>query len=1102
MAFFYLFGGITEAQQVVFATLDGTPNMNTTGWNLTGLASVGDTPGDADPNPDEMILMPPVNSSSGGCFYNQALNLGLCNNWTVEFDYRIWGGSGFADGIAFCFLSNPPVGFVTGGGVGIPSAPNGFCVILDQWDNGCGVNPELQIFYGNGVANYNECAAQVRVTGVGIVRQPTYNRMKITYNQGNIDVYINNTWYMGGFYNANLTGFAGFTSSTGGANDQHSVKNVIIYTEQPASNAGTDQIMCSGSTIQIGTASTPGYGYSWTPTSGLNDSTISNPYLTLTNNTAIPQQHTFIVTTDSAGLTCQSNDTIVVTVEPLFADAGTDEIICDGGSAQLNGTGGTQLAWSPGIGLSDSTIGNPIASPLSTTTYVLTSTDLTGNLVTNGDFESGNTGFTSSYTYATNLTPAATYWVGTDASTVHNAFAGFDHTSGAGNFMVVNGSGVAGTDVWCQSISVIPNTDYNFSTWVSSVNAGNPALLQFSINSSVIGLPFPAPPALNTWIQFNATWNSGVNTTAQICIVNQNTTTGGNDFGLDDITFTTMCIATDTMTVFVSTLMSLSDSATDVNCFGGNDGSIDLTVNGGSIPYNFNWSNTDVTEDVSGLTIGTYSVTVQDVNGCTDSLTTTVSEPSAVQDSLTFVDVTCNAGTDGSIDLTVWGGTPGYSFNWSNNSVVEDQVNIPAGSYIVTITDNNGCTSTDNITISEPPAITVSASLIHVTCYNGSDGGAILTVNNATAPVQFQWSNGSTNQTQFGIPAANYGVTVTDDLGCTGTFNFDISQPPLLQVSAIVTDVSCFGELDGFIDVTTSGGTQPYNFNWSHGFGGEDLLNTGAGNYSLTVTDDNLCTATANYIISEPTAILSDIDVLREISCFDYSDGILKVNASGGAGSFTYNWNTVPTSDQTTIFGLETGLYAVTVTDAMSCTIESAQSLQEPDSIWIDLPLEHYIHLGDSVSLFPQLHINSSVQFEWEPDFAITCVDCAFPATYPLHNTEYTLTITDEEGCQAAVTTTVYIIDNTILYVPNAFSPNNDGWNDFYNIHTGFVLDFELRIFNRWGQMVFQSFDHTERWNGEINGKLANPGVYIVDVSVEFINGLHASKTKSLTILR
>ena len=466
--FFFLFlNGAVKAQQFVFARLDGTPNMNVTGWNLNGLASVGDTPGDVDTDPDEMILMPTVNSSSGSCFYSQPINLGMCNTWTAEFDYRIWGGSGFADGIAFCLLSNPPTGFVTGGGVGIPLAPNGFCVVLDQWDNGCGINPELQIFYGNGITNYDECAAQVRVTNVGIVRQPTYNRVKITYNQGNIDVYINNTWYMSGFYALNLTGFVGFTSSTGAANDQHSVKNVIIYTNQPVSDAGIDQTICSGSTVQIGVDSTTGYGYSWNPATGLSDPTASNPFLTLTNNTGSAQQHTYIVTTDSAGQSCMAVDTVVITVNPLFADAGNDIVICDGGTAQLAGVGGSQLSWSPGTTLSDSTIGNPIASPAATTTYILTSTDLTGNLVVNGDFEAGNSGFSSAYNYATNLNPASTYWVGTDASTVHSAFTGFDHTSGSGNFMVVNGSGVPNTNVWCQTISVIPNTDYNFSTWVS-----------------------------------------------------------------------------------------------------------------------------------------------------------------------------------------------------------------------------------------------------------------------------------------------------------------------------------------------------------------------------------------------------------------------------------------------------------------------------------------------------------------------------------------------------------------------------------------------------------------------------------------------------------
>ncbi|HHZ64709.1 MAG TPA: T9SS type B sorting domain-containing protein, partial [Flavobacteriales bacterium] len=616
------------------------------------------------------------------------------------------------------------------------------------------------------------------------------------------------------------------------------------------------------------------------------------------------------------------------------------------------------------------------------------------------------------------------------------------------------------------------------------------------------GPPFLAPAAVNIWSEFNAVWNSGLNTTAQICIVNQNTNTGGNDFGLDDITFTTLCLATDTMTVFVSSVIYLTDTVSDVSCFGDVDGAVDLVVSGGLAPYTFNWSNGSNTENISGVGAGNYTVIVTDVNGCSDSLTTVVSEPPALNDSVQWTDVTCNGSSDGTIDLMVWGGTPTYSYVWTNGAVTQDQNAASAGNHSVTITDQNGCTLIEIVTLTEPAAISLTGSLIHVTCSGFSDGGAILSVNNSIPPVQFSWSDGSTDQTHFGLSAGPYGVTVTDGLGCTGTYNFTITQPPPLQVSAVVTDATCFGEMNGSIDLSVSGGTPAYLYNWSHGFAGEDILATGAGNYQVTITDGNLCAATVNYIISEPPEINADINVLREISCFQFDDGILTISTSGGSGGFTYLWDTHPPSDQTTIFSLEDGLYSVTVTDGMGCSTASSYQLVEPDSIWIELQPQYYIQMGDSVMLQPQMFVNSSVEIIWNPDMAISCIDCAFPFAFPLQNRLYTISVEAENGCTASATTMVYVDRGKVLYIPNAFSPNNDGLNDLYYVYTFFVRQFEMRIFNRLGEMVFETKDVNQPWDGTINGFKALPGVYIVDVSVEYIDNETAWKTKSLTVVR
>lgn len=336
---FLMTSRLVFTQTFIFAQLNGNPNLNTTGWNLTGNAFVGDTGGDADSNPNEIILTNAFGNQSGGVFYGTPINPFICSKWTVEFDYRIWGGSA-ADGLAFCFLDVPPSGFVSGGGVGIPGTANGLKVILDTWDNGCGVNPELQIFSGIG---YNECIAGiVKVTNasnnLNFVRSNTYQPVKITYINGAVTLSINNTQYLTANFPINFSGYMGFTASTGGSTDQHSIRNVMIYTDQASSNAGSDVAFCAGQNAQIGTVNNPANVYSWSPTTGLSATNISNPTVTLTNNGNTPVTQVYTVTTSLASSpgVCPTTDQVNVTVYPNLTIS-MSASICAGEQYSFNG---------------------------------------------------------------------------------------------------------------------------------------------------------------------------------------------------------------------------------------------------------------------------------------------------------------------------------------------------------------------------------------------------------------------------------------------------------------------------------------------------------------------------------------------------------------------------------------------------------------------------------------------------------------------------------------------------------------------------------------------------------------------------------------------
>ena len=362
-------------------------------------------------------------------------------------------------------------------------------------------------------------------------------------------------------------------------------------------------------------------------------------------------------------------------------------------------------------------------------------------------------------------------------------------------------------------------------------------------------------------------------------------------------------------------------SVSNASCAGFCDGELSASAVSGTAPYSYMWNDTgnQTNATATGLCAGNYTVTITDANGCTDTDGFPITQPTALSLGITGTDVLCNLGTDGDINLTVSGGTPSYSFLWSNSMITEDIMGLSAGTYTVTLTDANGCQEMSTQVIEQPSAIALSGSSTDANC-GQADGSVSILATGGVGSYIYAWDDASlsTDSAVSNLEAGIYNVSVTDYNGCLVTDNVMVNN--IGGGSAFITDsnpVDCFGNATGDATVSVVGGTAPFTYGWNDPSSQLSAQATGliAGTYLATVADAAGCLAFANVTITEPNSIGVISSVTDATNSND--DGAVDVTVTGGTSPYTFSWSSGETSED--LVSKSTGIYLLTVIDANGC---------------------------------------------------------------------------------------------------------------------------------------------------------------------------------------
>jgi PKD repeat protein len=814
------------------------------------------------------------------------------------------------------------------------------------------------------------------------------------------------TWSTAGAYTVTQVVTVGTCTAT-------YTQTITVYANPTASISPTNAKCfgaCNGSAVASGSGGSGTYSYSWN--TGATTQNISS---------LCPNSYTVTVT-DTYG--CKGTASVNITQPAaLSLNATRTNPTCNG---FCNGT--ANVAVSGGIGpfsyLWSNSGNSATINGLCSGTYTVTVTDQASS----GCTQTANVVLTDPPAMVLSTSKVdATCGINNGSATVTITSGGTPNYSYAWS----NGSTTNNTAATSNTITnvsagsyIVTVTDVNGCSKTTTVNVASSGAPTATITANTNPLcngqcngTATVSLTVTTTSPYNYIWSNGSQT-----LGTASTSNSVNNLcaGTTSITVTDNlgCSAVTTVNLTAPTALAQSTTSVSAHC-GHNDGSATINVSGGTPGYTYLWNavaGNQTTQTATNLVPGSYTVTATDVHGCTIVGNVTVGNVAGVVASIASqTNVSCNGGNNGSATASGSGGNLPYTYLWpasAGNQTTATAINLAAGSYVVTVTDANGCTSTASVTITQPSVVTATASVVSNALCNGAcNGSANVVGGGGTSPYTYAWSNTQTSATATGLCAGTYNVTVRDANNCSAITSVTVTQPTALSASASSVSAHC-NQSDGSASASASGGTPPFSYVWSSGQHTQNITNVTSGTYTVTVTDANGCTAVANTVVGNFAGGTATIATLIYASCNGVCDGSTSVSMAGGTTPYTYLWSNGATSSS--VSGLCEAMYTVTVTDAAGCTATAMADVKAPSPLTLTFVINDINCSGQCTGQISVTPSGGTPSYTYAWSNSVT-----LPANSNLCSGNYMVTVNDSHGCSVTGSRTISTIPPMVLSAVN-----------------------------------------------------------------------------------